>query len=207
MSLSLKRAQHIGGFTLLELIVVIAIIALLAVLVIRSGGEPTGSKRRVTATTMDAIRSGLERYYTEFGEYPEPVNPDETIEIMPGKVYRVGGAKCLYQALRGDGFDAIKQDQGKGPPQSDGQIGADEISFAIIKEMPEGAWRKMGAHYFLVDAFGRPFQYIKADTEKKNTINSTYDLWSFADDDKHTLARSKDTESKPGLDAKWIKNW
>lgn len=204
---TLKRAQHASGFTLIEVIIVIAVITILAVLVIRGGGEPASSKRKATASTMEVIRTALEQYRSEFGEYPEPSNPDETAEIMPGKVYHIGAAKCLYQALRGDGYDAIKGAPGKSDPQSDGQVNADEIAFTILKDMPEGMWRKAGSHYFLVDAFGRPIQYIKADKEKQNAINDTYDLWSYGEDDKNTLSKSKDTESKPGFGAQWIKNW
>lgn len=207
MNRDMKRVRGDGAFTLMELLVVISIIVLLAVLVIRGGGEPAGSKRRVTMASMDAIRAGLELYNTEFGEYPESANPDETIEIMPGKVYRIGGAKCLYQALVGDGFDAINGAESEGEPQSDGQVSGEENKFTILRDMPSGMWRKVGNHCFLVDAFGRPFQYIKADAERKTTINDTYDLWSFGEDDKNLMSTSRDTEGNAKLGAKWIKNW
>jgi hypothetical protein len=51
---------------------------------------------------------------------------------------------------------------------------------------------KNAARYFLlVDGFGRPFQYVKAalpaavgETKIRSiTINSTYDLWSYAEDE------------------------
>lgn len=196
------------GFTLMELLVVISIIALLATLVLKSG-SPVSSKRQVTQGTIQTVEAALESYYARFGEYPEPVNADETAEVMPGKVYRIGAAKCLYQALRGDGYDAIKgaKSAEKGESQSDGKVSADEIKNVIMPDLPEGMWRKVGGSYILVDAFGHPFQYIKADNEKKNTINSTYDLWSFADDEKNVMSKSKDTEAKASLGIKWIKNW
>lgn len=196
------------GFTLMELLVVIGIIALLAALV--AGGVGGGSsKRQMTLSTKEMIQSALERYRERYGEYPEPVNGDETAEIMPGKVYRIGAAKCLYQALRGDGCDAIKgvTSIGNGESQSDGSVSTAEIKNAVIPDMPEGMWRKVGGSYILVDSFGRPFQYIKADSEKKNAINSTYDLWSYATDEKNSMAKSKDTEAHASLGARWIKNW
>lgn len=196
------------GFTLMELLVVISIIALLATLVLKSG-SPASSKRQVTQGTRQTVEAALESYYARFGEYPEPVNADETAEVMPGKVYRIGAAKCLYQALRGDGYDAIKgaRSAEKSESQSDGRVSAEEIKNVIMADMPEGMWRNVGGSYILVDAFGHPFQYIKADSEKKNTLNSTYDLWSYADDEKNSMSKSKDTEAKASLGIKWIKNW
>jgi prepilin-type N-terminal cleavage/methylation domain-containing protein len=204
--MKITRKGH--GFTLMELLVVICIIALLAALVIGSGGTGS-SKRHVTQSTMKTIEAALERYYQQHGEYPEPVNADETAEIMPGKVYRIGAARCLYQALRGDGNDAI-QGAGrteKGEPQSDGKVSADEIKNAFMADLPETLWRKVGTSYILVDAFGHPFQYIKADSDKKSTINSSYDLWSCAEDGKNVMAKSKDAEANASLGVKWIKNW
>ena len=204
--MKITRKGH--GFTLMEMLVVISIIALLAALVIGSGNSGS-ARRNVTQSTKQAIEAALERYKIEHGEYPEPVNEDETADIMPGKVYRVGAARCLYQALRGDGNDAI-QGAGrtdKGEPQSDGKVSADEIKNVFMADLPDTMWRKVGTSYILVDAFGRPFQYIKADSDKKNTVNSTYDLWSYAEDDKNLMSKSKDTEANASLGVKWIKNW
>lgn len=204
--MKITRKGH--GFTLIELLVVIGIIVLLAALVLGTG-NPASSKRQATQGTMEAVAAALERYHEQYGEYPEPVNADETAEIMPGKVYRIGAAKCLYQALRGDGYDAIKGAKSveKGESQSDGKVSADEIKNVIMADMPEGMWRKVGGSYILVDSFGRPFQYIKADSAKKNTLNSNYDLWSYSQDDKNVMAKSEDTEANASLGAKWIKNW
>lgn len=204
--MKITRKGH--GFTLMERLVVICIIALLAALVLKSG-NPASSKRQATQGTMEAVAAALEGYYARFGEYPEPVNADETAEIMPGKVYRIGAARCLYQALRGDGYDAIKlAARGeKSEPQSDGKVSAAEIKNVIAADMPEGMWRKVGGSYILVDAFGHPIQYIKADRDKRNTINITYDLWSYAEDEKNVMAKSKDTEANASLGAKLIKNW
>lgn len=208
MNDGMERTRLVHGITLLKWIVIASIIAFFAFLIITSPrGNPRASKHRLTISSLEFIKLGLERYYTEFGEYPEPANPQETVEIEPGKVYRIGGAKCLYQALTGDGFDAIKALPGKTPPKSDGVVNEEESRFKMVVDTPQTIWRKIGENYFLVDAFGRPFQYINADKETKNTINSTYDLWSYGEDDKHVTSRSKDTEANIILGAKWIKNW
>ena len=195
------------GFTLLQTVIVVAIIALLASLVLSINVHPGPSKQRTTAVTLQAIDSSLERYLTRFGEYPEPANPDETAEVLPGKTYRIGAAKCLYQALTGDGNDAIKGVSGEDASSSNRTWDDAELKKLIFKDMPPNMWRKIGNHYLLVDGFGRPFQYLKADPEKKNTLNTTYDLWSYGDDETHLRATSKDTEADPSLGAKWIKNW
>lgn len=198
----LRRAL---GFTLLQTVIVVAIIAVLASLVIHYiSHRPT--KRSLTESSITAFESSLERYFDKFGEYPEPVNPDETVEFMPGKVYRIGAAKCLYQALTGDGSDAIKG-SGEDATPSNGTLEDAELKQIMFKEMPSTMHRKIGNHYLLVDAFGRPFQYLKADPAKKNTLNTTYDLWSYGDDEINLRATSKDTEADPTLGAKWIKNW
>jgi type II secretory pathway pseudopilin PulG len=194
------------GFTLLQTVIVVAIIALLASLVLSINVHPGPSKQRATAVTLQAIESSLERYFTRFGEYPEPTNPDETAEVIPGMVYRIGAAKCLYQALTGDGSDAIKG-SGEDASPSNGTLEDVELKQVMFKDMPPTMRRKVGDHYLLVDGFGRPFQYLKADPEKKNTLNATYELWSYGDDETNLRATSKDTEADPALGAKWIKNW
>lgn len=198
-----------GGFSLLELVIVISIIALLAALLLNGLQRPPPPKPQVTKAAKEAIQSALERYHDKYGEYPESLNPDETAEVLPGKTYRIGGARCLYQALTGDGSDAIKgaERPENGESRSDGQISTDEIKAALFRDMPSSMWRKVGDAYILVDGFSQPFQYVKADPEKGNAINPTYDLWSVADDDKNVMLLSKNTESDPALSAKWIKNW
>ncbi len=60
------------------------------------------ANRRMTEATFVGIEASLERYFEANGVYPQPANPDETAEFEPGVICRIGGAKCLYQALRFD---------------------------------------------------------------------------------------------------------
>lgn len=163
--------------------------------------------RRSSEATMQMVEASLGRYFDFYGAYPEPAKPNEPIEIESGVLLHVGGAKCLYQALTGDGNDAIKGVSGEAATSSNGTLENEERKRIMFKDMPSSMRSKVGNSYIIVDGYGRPFQYIKADPEKKDTINSTYDLWSYGDDDTNLRATSKDTEANPALGAKWIKNW
>ncbi|TDU81362.1 prepilin-type N-terminal cleavage/methylation domain-containing protein [Prosthecobacter fusiformis] len=206
-----------AGFTIIELLVVITIIALLFALTI--GGftyAQRSAARSRTTVTLNAIKSALERYNNEFGEYPAPQNAGDAIAIGD-KSYSVGGAAMLYQALSGDGFDNIliaQAPSNAGPPQSNGSTEEEESKNIMLTDMPKEMWIKRDDRYFMADGFGRPFQYEKAVPvalgEDQVTINSTYDIWSYGEDEENTTARSIDTQAGgPVKDAsqKWIKNW
>lgn len=207
------------GFTLIEMLVVISIIALLAALTM--GGYTyavNGSREKTTRGTFESVKTGLESYQAEFGEYPEPATPEQQADFPQGKSYNVGGAACLYQALSGDGFDQIKgvtsSGSGDGSAASDGAIsGTEEVSHVMLKEMPPSMWMRKGEQFILIDGFSRPFQYIKAAKttptggDEATTINSTYDLWSYSMDQNNTTKKSIDTLKSPQTALKWIKNW
>ncbi len=211
-----------AAFTLIELLIVVTIIALLFALTI--GGfsyAQRSAARSKTAATIKAVQSALERYNTEFGEYPEPQTPDDTISIRD-KTYVVGGAAMLYQALSGDGTDAIKFEAptsaNAGPPQSDGNIDPNEAKNIMLTDMPKEVWRIQDNRYFMIDGFGNPLRYIRAAplnitggaAVSPKTINANYDLWSYGEDEENTMATSLETNAGGPLkqaSEKWIKNW
>lgn len=222
-----------GAFTLVEMLIVLSIIAMLAAMTM--GGYTyamRSSKRRVTTGTFEAIKLALERYNAEFGEFPEPANKDQMVEFIAGKKYDVSGAACLYQALTGDGFDQIKgvsapSGSDKSSATSDGKIeGTNEIRNKMLADVPQTIWRKQNGNYVIIDGFARPFQYIKAaapsttgsgsatsSNNSPTTINSNYDLWSYAEDDVNITKKSIDTKQSgkssgaTNVSIKWIKNW
>ncbi len=225
MKSHLPKARR-DAFTLIELITVVTIIALLFSLVV--GGFTFAdrfSKRSKTEVTKKAISSGLENYSNEFGGYPEPVSSGATTAIAK-KVYIVGGATCLYQAMSGDGANMIGVRGSKGilkplgTTPSDGNLDDSEAKNVMLKDMPKELWAKTDSFYYIIDGFGHPFRYIKSAPTQgatpslpppaATTINrGTYDIWSYAEDEKNLTANSLQslTGSVQTASRKWIKNW
>ncbi len=201
------------GFTLIELMVVIAIMAMLAAFTLMGFRYANNAaKRNLTMSFKTAIEGGLERYFTDNGEYPEP---DDSIQMAEfnGKNYPTGGALMLYQALSGDGSDEIKTAAG-GTKPSDGQWTTAEVGEMKMNEMPRELWKRTSNGYIVVDGYGHPFQYTKGPVATRPgaapaasvSINNTYDLWSFGEDESNT--QRVDLNTKRGeQSAKWIKNW
>ncbi|MDI1311559.1 type II secretion system protein [Prosthecobacter sp.] len=221
------------AFTLVEMLIVVTIISMLAALTL--GGYTfamRSSKRRLTTGTFEAIKLALERYSTEFGEYPQPAGSNQMVQFPPGvSTYDTSGASCLYQALTGDGYDQIKgvtsassdSSGGGSGASSDGKVeGLSEIKNKMLVEIPQTIYTRKGSTYIIIDGFGHPFQYLKAaipaavngangtntntDTAP-TTINTTYDLWSYSEDEQNTTKQSISTLNDPTVSVKWIKNW
>lgn len=67
----LKQRRSEGGFTLVELLIVIVVIAILAAIVINTfAGVQARARDTERQTDMKAVASQLEVYYTNEGEYP-----------------------------------------------------------------------------------------------------------------------------------------
>jgi prepilin-type N-terminal cleavage/methylation domain-containing protein len=208
-----------AGFTVMELMVVVAIMALLATMTLMGFryAQNTSMRNRTTAF-LRAISSSLENYHTEFGEYPRPKRPQETGEFGK-KMYPIGGALMLYQALSGDGDNEIDIAAGT-LGASDGKVeGQNEINHVMMKEMPVEMRKRDTVGWFVADGFGHPFQYEVPSASNKvrygqasnrsetQTINTTYDLWSFGEDDMHTTGTGLEAKKNDMISAKWIKNW
>ena len=216
------------AFTLVEMLIVVTIISLLAALTM--GGYTyamRSSKRRLTTGTFEAIKLALDRYNTEFGEYPEPANSNQLVQFPPGLAnFDTSGASCLYQALTGDGYDQIKGVTGDAAGggsggTSDGKVeGAAELKNKMFVEIPQTIYTRKGTTFMLIDGFGHPFQYLKAaiptaangangnnNNTAPTTIKTTYDLWSYSEDEVNTTKQSISTLTDPTISVKWIKNW
>ena len=225
-NLFLSRPRK-GGFTLIEMLIVITIISMLAALTM--GGYTyamRSSKRRTTTGTFEAIKLALERYNTEFAEYPQSASTNQMVQFPPATTgYDVSGAACLYQALTGDGYDQISgvaaNAGGGAGGTSDGKTeGPAELRNKMFVEVPQTIFTRKGSTYILIDGFGHPFQYIKAappavapagggaaQQTTATTVNTTYDLWSYSEDETNTDRKGIDSLKDPALSVKWIKNW
>lgn len=144
----------------------------------------------------------MERYKTEFQDYPSPAHPDETVSI-DGKTFPVGAAMMFYQILSGDGTDQISISGATGKP-SDGAVDNDEPSKVAIG-LEWFPWKNVDGRWFAVDAFGHPFQYDKGGTPE--AVNATFDLWSYGGDSNTIGLRDAATKRDPAKIAKWIKNF
>jgi prepilin-type N-terminal cleavage/methylation domain-containing protein len=222
-SIATRRASS-SGFTLIELLVVIAIMALLAALTMFGMRYATVmSKRQTTTAFHRAIQSGLENYNSENGEFPITKNINQTNSFGTYQ-YNTGSAQMLYQALSGDGSDQIRLGSAGGAA-SNGIFEDAELNRVMLKEMPPNMVNRISnTAYCLVDAFAHPFQYVRVDygngTSRPNpttggtsssaevpTINPTYDLWSYGEDETQRPTNDISTRLNPARAAKWIKNW
>ena len=230
-STHLESNSRARAFTLVEMLIVVTLISMLAALTL--GGYTyamRSSKRRLTTGTFEAIKLALERYNSEFGEFPKPAGSNQMVQFPPGTAaYDVSGSACLYQALTGDGYDQIDGVTstagagGGGGGSSDGKVeGTNELKNKMFVEIPQTIFTRKGSTYILVDGFGHPFQYVKAAVPTPanganananaaattaTTINSTYDLWSYSEDETNTSKKSIDSLKDPTVSVKWIKNW
>lgn len=203
-----------AGFTLMELMAVVAIMATLAALTLVGfkAAQVTAARNR-TAAFHRAIISGLEQYFTDNGEYPTPKDGNATGSFQ-GKQFVVGGAKMLYQAMSGDGDDEIVLGKAKFGA-SDGKVVGDEVKVVKLTEMPREMQMNSDKGWILVDGFNHPFQYTKGPDRPrpgqpapaKVSMNTTYDLWSFAESETNTTAVDLGSKENPKMSGKWIKNW
>lgn len=200
-----------SGFTLIELLIVIAIIALLAALTV--GGfsyAQVASSRNRTIAAHAAIKSGLEKYKDQFGEYPEATSKQGD---FTGKSYEIGGALMLYQAISGNGSDMIKGIKEAAASKDPATMSTDDLKAiaanAMNSALPKQLIMKTNDGYMLVDGFGHPFQYTKGDAAGVTTptsVNPTFDLWSFGNSDVITSV-TLDIKQDAVKTAPWIKNW
>ncbi len=168
---NLRRIAGVAGFTIVELLVVMAVIMILAGLILATSGyvQKKGARSRAEAE-IAAMSAALESYKADNGIYPTSAPP--------------GNSHALYQALTGDGDDAIG-----GSTASTGTAASSGKSYMALKSNMVSP-NPPDANAIVRDPFGNPYNY-----SSPGTNNPTFDLWSTAG----LAAGSASTQ--------WIKNW
>ena len=166
------------------LVVIVIMLALTALAVPIVKGVQERSKRSKAKVQIQAIADGLEQYKTIWGNYPEPAN---------GSKNPIDQAKMLYQAMSGDGTNMIRG--GVPPTPSDGRT--DPQGKLIMPAAFAGSKTAHFVHedYYLMDPWGRPYNYMRGDEDNQTFNKTTFDLWTEA-------------SRKPNDDEEiWVTNW
>ncbi len=147
--------------------------------------DAQANARRDTELLIWSVEKALHAYKKQNGAFPRPVGGSRDPDVQ---------AKMLYQAVTGDGTDAI---DGVTPSPSDGDRGTDGEDFFLRSFGLSDALRIAFVHEdgFLMDGWGRPLRYVRGDEGEGTHNRETFDLWS---------------EGPPGGspdERSWIHNW
>jgi prepilin-type N-terminal cleavage/methylation domain-containing protein len=101
-----------GGFTLIEMLVVVFIMALLMGLLVRNmRNSDERAKRAATENTIEKVKAAIEEFYAEYGQYPPvPVYPGDNCQPIyfefPAK-YTSPPLKSGHPLLKMSGTDVL----------------------------------------------------------------------------------------------------
>lgn len=95
----MRLMRRIGGFTLIELMIVVAILGLLALIAVpRFGQLIRKSNEAATRGHMGSVRSAVSIYYSgNEGLYPTNLSPF----LLPGSPYALANPPVIYTADHG----------------------------------------------------------------------------------------------------------
>lgn len=166
------------GVTLIELLVVLAIIAILmALLVPVISSIRRKAQIRATETLIASLTTALNRYYSDFDEFPAST-PDYAATASTPSATKLAGpapdAHALYLCLngtKGDGFDLNAHHYGP-----------------YLKGVPKENLRSDANGTVLIDAWGRPLSYLNCQAHLQASgaanlcHNKTFDIYSIGPD-------------------------
>lgn len=141
-----RAGNNAGGFTLVELMVVLLVIGVLLTLLLPAlNMVKNGTQRVRQKAQFHTIEVGLEGYRSEFGDYPPSYGPYPALTGAQPEVYYYYGAQRLAEALMGrDGFGFHPKSQfrrdGLGDMNGDGVINNDETVYHAGTDLAIGAF-------------------------------------------------------------------
>jgi len=188
--------RHLGGFSMIELMVVVGIMVILAGLLIGSlPGIQSKINRGKVETFIAELESGLSKYQIDNGSYPlnEPTGDGQTERDRAG----ILGASVLYRSLSGD-----RDLNGEVDFAQNEEIYVLKIDYFSNRESREPRSMSIGGQYMVIDSYSNPIRYLAqvpnlGPNERRKTFNPTYDIWSITDAN----------PARPDESAKYITNW
>lgn len=182
-----------GGFSLMELMVVVSILILLAGFLIAAlPGVQNRVNRNKVELFMGQLKGGLSKYQQDHGVYP----PNEGSGTPPNDATGLAGAQVLYKYLSGDWDE-------DGAVDEDETIYVEKLDYDSNLDANEKRSEVYGGAYAVIDSFGNPVRYVASPpnvpVNERGTINPHYDLWSIADTDPE--------DSSSDAQARHITNW
>jgi len=200
---------HKGGFTLVELLVVMVIIATLAGLTLSTIQFVVNEgKRKRAVAEITTLGLAIGAYKADYGDYPRDANytdmldarsdPDARIPPPTSSPYLMPASVALYKALSGDS-------------DASGTIDASEKANTIYFHFPLNMLHSdNGIITAVVDPFRNAYGYSTIGSSPAATgaqgYNPTYDLWSTADPEKKG-PRKNGTPPVSDFTNLWITNF
>lgn len=185
-------ARRNGGFSMIELMIVVGIMVILAGMLIGSlPGIQSRVNRNKVETFIAELESGLSKYQIDHGSYPlnEPTGDRDSAGVE--------GAAVLYKHLSGD-WDL----NGEVDFEKNEKVYVAKLDYDSNRESREPRSMSIGGKYMVIDSYSNPVRYLAqvpnlGPNDKRETYNPTYDIWSITD------ANPKN----PDESAKYITNW
>ena len=99
------RGARAGGFSLLEMLIVVAIMGLIATLVLgKIGGVFSKSQRKVTQTQIEAAAAAVERFNMDMNRYPTQAEGLQILITQPAGETEWKGPYFNKETLPTDGW-------------------------------------------------------------------------------------------------------